>query len=152
MRSLSFLLVTYYIVLRLFVTQIVLDVFHPLLPACPSPLSELGRLKIAWLAKLTGKGERRRNEGQRERSFPLQFSRRRETLKIHRQSSGKCRYAGPSITALASDTHPHTHIFIIIASSCVSEQRGYQAASSIRPVPCTSHVNVRKVRDPSKER
>lgn len=76
MRSLSFLLVTYYTVLRLFVTQIVLDVpthppvRHPLpLPRWAVAVAgELGRLKIAWLAKLTMKrgSAQRQNERQRE--------------------------------------------------------------------------------------
>lgn len=64
MRSLSFLLVTYYAVLRLFVTQIVPDV--PTFPAFSSPspcrpfavAGEPGRLKIAWLAKLAERGNR----------------------------------------------------------------------------------------------
>lgn len=68
MRSLSFLLVTYYAVLNLFVTQIVLDNV-PSLPFTSIRRCELelGRLKIARLAKLTKKGAETKRETERER-------------------------------------------------------------------------------------
>jgi len=61
MRSLSFLLVTYYAVLRLFVTQIVPDVYPPPSTLPFRPFAVLGRLKIAWLAKT--RGEKRSRDG-----------------------------------------------------------------------------------------
>jgi len=71
MRSLSFLLVTYYAVLRLFVTQIVPDVYPPPPSILPfRPFAVLGRLKIAWLAKTRGrKEEQRRNERRARAAF-----------------------------------------------------------------------------------
>lgn len=65
MRSLSFLLVTYYAVLNLFVTQIVLDVPLPF-PLHPFALGARA-IKNCAVGETHGKMVLRQNEGQREK-------------------------------------------------------------------------------------